>query len=125
MSKVGDSDVDANHGNRPGFNSPLVVLSIAFLVISYLTRVVRIFNPTAGLARSWLKDIPRKAMRRWYCYASRKAGEEPRPALRRIWNVFSFILAVVYTILKASYYVGESMLWEVCSFVPLISLLLS
>lgn len=39
--------------------------------------------------------------------------------------IFVYFIPIYYTILKASYYVGESMLWEVCSFVPLISLLLS
>ena len=127
MSKVGASDTEANYGHRPGFNRPLIIVSVAFLLISYLTRIVRIFKPTAGLARQWFEAIPRDAIKRWYRHAARKAENRPEPAMRRLWNFFSFAVAVLYTVSKALYDIGESMLWEVCCtrFIPLSLLSLS
>ncbi|KAL8734796.1 MAG: hypothetical protein Q9181_003040 [Wetmoreana brouardii] len=98
---------------RPEFNIPLVVLSIAFLIISYLTRVVRVFNATANLAKRSLKDIPRNYLRRRYTDMTRHAGLEQRRVLRAIRNAMAFTLAVVYILSKAFYDIGESMLWEI------------
>lgn len=64
---------------KPLYNKPLIVLSVMFLVVSYLTRVVNIFNPTAGVAKKWLKTMPRGWIRRGYKLDSGKGGP-------RAWN---------------------------------------
>ena len=117
MSEIGKSDFnpefDGNHGHRPLYNKPLVVLSIVFLVISYFTRVVRIFSPTTGLGRRWLNTAPRKRMREGYGSVARKAEEAPRTARSAFRNMDMFLRALVYIISKALYDIGGSILWEV------------
>ena len=112
MSKVGASDPRANFGNRPLFNQPLVLLSILFLVLSYLTRVTRIFNPTAGLAKRWLGITPRRIMIKGYVSAARSAEQASRSA-RVFWDITKFLRALVYVLFEALFGIGESMLWEV------------
>lgn len=98
---------------RPLYNYPFVIISIAFLVISYLTRVVRIFKQTATLAERSLKIIPRKHLRSWHKKTARHAELEQQRTLKVMRNAIYFGIAVVYIILKALYDVGGSMLWEV------------
>ena len=116
MSKVGFSDTEMylDLEARPRFNITWIVLSIALLVISYLTRIVRIFNRPAGLARRWLRVIPRGTMRGWYSYTVKKLEGEPGRPMRAFWDAIVFLLALTYIISKAVYDIGESMLWEVC-----------
>ena len=101
---------EVNHGGRPPFNTPLVVLSIAFLVTSYLNRVLRIFAPTASLAHSWFKVAPKRAMRNWYIKAAAKAKHKPGASR----TTARFLAALLYIVSKALYDIAESMLWEVC-----------
>lgn len=106
-------DVSYGIGWRRPYNVPFVVLTTAFLVISYLTRIVRIFNRTAKLAKTSLKTKPREYLRRRYGRVATKAEEEQRPAQKALRNAMAFGIAVLYIILKALYNIGESMLWEV------------
>lgn len=104
---------DASDGGLPQYNIPYVAFSIAFLVISYLTRVIRIFNRTARLAKKSLKAGPRKHLRRWYIWVEKQAKLDQPRALKAFWNAITLELAVLYIILKALYDIGESLLWEV------------
>lgn len=40
------------------YNKPLIVLSLAFLVLSYVTRVIRIFDTASTRAQYWLGYFP-------------------------------------------------------------------
>ena len=95
------------------FNIPLVTASVAFQVVSYLTRLLRIFNMTARLAKKTLKVTPRKHMRKWYCKTARRAKLQRLRVNKILWSSIAFLIAVMYIIAKAVYNIGESMLWEV------------
>ena len=99
---------------KPKYNTPLIMLSVTFLVLSYLTRVVSIFNPTAGIAKKWLKTIPRDWIRRGYISRARKAAQELRTGTKLFWKAAKFLQALEYIMCKALFDIGESMLWEVC-----------
>ncbi|KAL8822614.1 MAG: hypothetical protein Q9191_006652 [Dirinaria sp. TL-2023a] len=113
MSEIGKSPQGASIGRQPLFNKPLVVISIVFLVVSYLTRVVRIFGPTTGLARRWFNAVPRKIMRGGYSSTSRKAEEEQGKTRTAFHNLARLVRALVYIIAKALYDIGGSILWEI------------
>ena len=98
------------------YNKAFIVFSVIFLLVSYLTRVVSIFNPTAGVAKKWLKTIPRDWMRRGYISRARKAEQDLGTWINLFWKVATFLQALAYIICKALFDIAESMLWEVyCS----------
>lgn len=114
MRKVGAADIATNNGKRPLFNKPFIVLSIVFLLLSYLTRVVGIFHYTANPAKTWFKDIPLKWLRRGYISSASKVRSRRRTARNAFWKARSFLQALVYIVCKALFDIGGSMLWEVC-----------
>ena len=100
-------------GGVPLYNKPLIALSVIFMVLSYLTRVVSIFNSTAGVAKK-CKTIPRDWMRRGYISTARKAEQELGTWTNLFWKAAKFLQALGYIICKALFDIAESMLWEVC-----------
>lgn len=114
MDQVEYNDSDTNVGKRAPFNAPLIVFSIAYLLISYVTRMVRISSPLARSARKLLKAIPRRLLRRWYSEAARRAESDGGKWSRMFQKRLAFVVAVLYILLKASYDLEGSMVWEVC-----------
>lgn len=109
-----DAKVGGNNKRAAPFNAPLILFSIAFLLISYVTRVVRISCPLARSARRLLKEIPRRRLRRWYAEAARRAESDDGGKWSRAFRKrLAFVVAVVYILLKASYDLEGSMVWEV------------
>lgn len=107
---------DAKRRRKPSYNKRLIVLSVIFLVFSYLTRVVSIFNPTAGVAKKWLKIIPLDWIRRGYECSSRarKAEQELGTWINLFWKAARFLQALGYIICNALFDIAESRLWKVC-----------
>lgn len=114
MAQVEKGDSDAKVGKQAPFNAPLILFSIAFLLISYVTRVVRTFAPLARSARKLLEEVPRRRLRRWYSEAARRGESDGRKWSRAFRKRLAFVVAVVYILLKASYDLEDSMMWEVC-----------
>ena len=112
MSEIGISMDWRGEEQRPAFNKPLVVLSIMFLVISYLTRVIGIFESTTKLASHSFRDIS-KYIRSRYTAAKTRAEKGPKSASKNVRKVIRFVWALVYVILKALFAVAGSMLWDV------------
>ncbi|KAL8641354.1 MAG: hypothetical protein Q9228_001830 [Teloschistes exilis] len=76
VAEVEKNDSNAKVGKRAPFDAPLILFSIAFLLINYVTRVVRIFAPLARSARKLLKEVPRRRLRRWYSEAARRGESD-------------------------------------------------
>ena len=100
----------ADHAYAEGFNIPLVVISIIFLLVSYSTRILTIFKPSIGLAGGRLKMILRNRIRRPFLFPSKRAQQSPVS----VHSMRLLVLAVVYVISKALSDIGGSTLWEVC-----------
>lgn len=92
------------------YDTPLVALSLAFLVFSYVTRVIRIFAPASMFAQKWLRDKPRERFRRLYTLVTEKTGSSPRA---RWMSVLQWSLKLIYVLMKSAYEIHGSMLWEV------------
>ena len=92
------------------FNIGLVGISIAFLLISYITRVIRIYTPLSQIFEKWLRLVPMDFLQKRYRIAKDK---RPLPK-RRLVNFFhKAILLVMITLAEAFYEIGDSMLWEI------------
>lgn len=104
------------------YNIPTVVLSITYLVISYLTRVVRIFKPTSEFTQIWVRAKPSMSIKAAYGYTEKKSNEGSR-SIFLIWRVPMVLLLLNYVALKAVYEMASSMIWEVRPAAPLLSCL--
>lgn len=104
------------------YNIPTVVLSITYLVISYLTRVIRIFKPTSDFAQIWVRAKPSKGIKAAYRYAEKKSNEGSRSSFL-IWRVPMALLLLNYVVFKAIYEVASSVAWEVRPVTPFLSCL--
>ncbi|KAL8691732.1 MAG: hypothetical protein Q9218_003103 [Villophora microphyllina] len=100
-------------GDRRHFNTPLVVVSIIFLLSSFFARVINISDPTARFARRTFKDMPRRYLRACFVESERRAQSAHAQVQRSFHNTVAFSVAVTYIALKALYDIGGSMLWEI------------
>lgn len=104
------------------YNTPTVVLSITYLLISYLTRVIRIFKPTSDFAQIWVRAKPSKGIKAAYRYAEKKSNESSR-FIFLIWRVPMALLLLNYVAFKAIHEMASSMIWEVRPATSLLSCL--
>ena len=92
------------------YDTPLILISLAFLVFSYVTRVIRIFAPASKFAQEWLRVKPRKVFRWLYTPVTEKLGSSPRA---RWMSVPRWLLKLIYVLMRLAYEIHGSMLWEV------------
>lgn len=91
---------------RTQYNSPLVVLSVGFLLISYITRVARIFAPPDHIA---CFKMPRPALGS-SCPRCRSSSHRHQSIYDQVTHLLLFVLATMIIALSD---VVSSMLWEV------------
>ena len=99
------------------FNIPVTTLSLAFLLVGYITRVLRLFIPASNFASKWLRIIPGNCFKRLYFCVARRAKTKRTISLLG-WSLIKAIMMLIYVLLKAAYEVHGSMLWEVSSGLP-------
>ena len=95
------------------YNTPLTLLSLGFLILSYLTRVIRIFPTSSKHTRHWLKVIPGDEFRTTYLFVERKTESKSSQTFKIIWSILRISMKITYVLLKAVYEIHDSMLWEV------------
>lgn len=98
-------------------NGPILIASLTFLVVSYTIRVIRISTTCSRITRKWLKDKPGDWLKKNHSKAIDNQAKMQNPVQRRLWCFWKRLLTLSYVVLKALCEVGNSMLWEVCSFV--------
>lgn len=83
-------------------------MSLSYLVIGYVTRVVKLSKPAAECANRLLRTAPVNLLRR--AYNSTAGRPLRRRMLSRLWR--GFWLNCI-TLAEAFYEIGNSMLWEI------------
>ncbi len=101
-----DSSISADGG--PPFNLALVTMSLIYLVIGYVIRVIRLSQSAGDTAERWLRVAPINFLCTKYSAAGGGAG----------WRIYftrlrKGILLICITILEAVCEIANSMLWEV------------
>lgn len=92
------------------YNTPIVVLSLAYLITSYLIRVIRISAPLSQFFGLWLERVPMVYLQS--CYQMAKHG--PRLQNHKIMRRYiSAMLLLFITLAEAIYEAGDSMIWEI------------
>ena len=87
-----------------------MIISIIVLVLSYFTRLIKLFNPASDLSTRWIRTKPGNAIKSRLARANRrKAAAE----FKLFWRLISMILETIYVMLRACFDIYESILWEV------------
>lgn len=92
------------------YNTSIVVLSLAYLLTSYGSRVIRISTPLAIILEKWLKFTPLYFFQHRYQSVKTK-DQKPRKELLLL--CCKALLLVIITMAEAFYETGNSMLWEI------------
>ena len=100
-------EVDGCHHSRP-YNLNIVVLSLLYLVISYLSRIIRLFTPLAGSANQWLRFGPINFLQKKYSSTGVHS-----PTFKTFLTVRNALLLLIMTLWDAFYLAANSMLWEI------------
>lgn len=93
-----------------GYNATLVALSLAYLLTSYLCRVVRVSKSLTAVVERWFKVAPLRFLQCRYRSAKRSDGKPRNRILRQCYKA---LLLLVMTLAEAFYETGNSMLWEI------------
>lgn len=103
-----DDGLGGSGKNRPAYNMGIIMMSLAYLVIGYVTRVVRISQSVAETAEIWLRTTPIN----YLCAAYSTARRAPCRIkyLTRLWKG---TLLVCIIIAEAVCEIANSMLWEI------------
>lgn len=93
---------------QPPFNTTLIFTSLAYLVISYVTRTIRLSKSAADTATRWLRTAPM----RFLCEACKFPVRRyfRRKNLARLYKGF---LLVCIALSETLYEIMNSMLWEI------------
>lgn len=95
------------------FYSAVVILSIIILLTSYVTRVIKLFTPLSGLAHRWLRIAPGNLVKSCFDQSKTRRMNSSGSVERIFWTALQYCSILVYVLFKATYEIGESMLWEV------------
>ena len=102
-----DSSLPLNKAEPP-FNTVLILVSIAYLVTSYITRIIRLSKSAADTANRWFRTAPMKLL----CEAYKSAGTRYIRS-RNLARLYKGFLVVCITLSETMYEIGNSMLWEI------------
>lgn len=92
------------------FNVGLVGISVVFLVISYVTRVIRLYAPLSRTIEKWFRIVPMARLQNRYRVVKDKT---PLSKHKTLNNIRKGVLILSITLAEACYEIGDSMLWEV------------
>lgn len=114
ISTAGYTKASENDSNllQP-FNSLFVVLTLSFLFVSYVSRVVSIFTYTSTIAQLWLKTKPRNLFRIFIYLILKLSNSSEVAFCCKLWAMLARVIMTIYVLLKVVFEIGQSMLWEV------------
>lgn len=112
VSSYSVDSIDNGNRLRP-FNTLFIFLSLSFLWVSYATRAVTLFRHSTEFAKTWLRDKPGDQVKVYFIACFTKSKDSSTSRFKSLWSLLSRILFLAYVVGKATYDIGESMLWEV------------
>lgn len=93
-------------------------LSLVVLLVSFVTRVIKLSKRSSVFTRRWIRTIPGDLLKRWLGQLNRRARISGACFL---WKFVHEIILAVYVMLKAIFDINESMVWEVGFHISLFS----
>ena len=111
-SFLDESSPEAAEALEP-FNWIFILASLLFLVVSYISRVVSLFTPTANFTQFALRTLPGYKVKKLLSYILKKSNTSEPSIFRKIWAAVALLIMTIYVLLKVIFDIGQSMLWEV------------
>lgn len=101
FSRRGRLEADHTRDALNTFNTPVITLSIIFLVLNYIIKVIRLFKTVHELSQKLFKSIK-----------SRRELDEFIPIIR-FWDIVIALVKSIAVLREAFCEIGSSKLWEV------------
>lgn len=93
-------------------------LSLVVLLVSFVTRVIKLSKRSSVFTRRWIRTKPGGLLKKWLGQLNRRARISGACSL---WKFVHEIILGVYVMLKAVFDINESMVWEVGFHISLFS----
>ena len=104
---------DSGYSLAP-INSLFILLSLLFLLVSYVSRVVKLFDSTSSIAKFWLRTRPGNSQKTSILRLLKRSEQSKGNIFPKLLVLLAAIDMTFYVVLKVIYEIGESMMWEVC-----------
>lgn len=107
--------VAQTQGERFAFDSlqtPSMLISVMVLFSGYLTRLIKLSKKATGFTKLWTRTKPGRILKDALNDSIQRAG---RAHASGYWRWKHLVLETVYVLLRASFDIYESTLWEVCT----------
>ena len=95
------------------FDGALIAITWTFLLVSYLTRIIRLYSKPAALAQKYLRSWPDLVGTTLYQKVRNRKDGTSSAILSRLLTAILLILRALYVLAKAIYILTESMSYEV------------
>ena len=114
-----DNAVEAYHGyggyygGHVSYNIPHIALIMTFLVVSLVTRTIRLFPTASDKIQTAFRTKPSKALKNKLARLKYRVRCAKTTSVRRLWRLLYKSLLSIYCLLESTFEVYMSLLWEV------------
>ncbi len=88
-----------------------MIISLMVLFSGYLTRLIKLSKQATAFTKRWIRTKPGGVLKDALNDSIERAG---RPHANKYWRLKHLTLETLYILLRASFDIYESTLWEVC-----------
>lgn len=92
---------------------PIIGLTMTFLIISYLSRIIQLFPAALDKTRDTFRTRPSKALKGLLATLKTRASLSSKRSTRTFWVITFKLVMSIFCLLKAAFDVYGSSLWEV------------
>jgi hypothetical protein len=96
------------------YNLMFMLLTLLFLFVSYISRVIGLFSKSSNIALKALRIKPGCRWKKIIVSILQRANESESVIHRRFCYTLSLTMMTVYVMIKVMLEIGQSMFWEVC-----------
>ena len=110
-----DNAVEAypGYGGHVFYNIPHTAVIMTFLVVSLVTRTIRLFPTASDKIQTVFRTKPSKALKNKLVLLKRRVRCAKTTSVRRFWRLSYKSLLSIYCLLESTFEVYMSLLWEV------------
>ena len=97
------------------YTSSSMLISVLVLFLGYLTRLVKLSRKATAFTKVWIRTKPGRKLKSALRTSIQRAGKSTTVVFM-YWRLQHFVLETAYILLRASFDIYESTLWEVRCF---------
>lgn len=89
-----------------GYSYVITTVLLTFLFFSYITGVVRLFNPLSRQTHRWFRIKPGNLLKRMHRHAASRQAKAAALAGKGLWRTCKVSLTFLYVVFKTLYEIG-------------------